>query len=210
MSGSTVVGMSDLPAFLSAREAAALLGVSERTVRRWLVSGQLRADKRGGIFRIPRTAVGGHNGQAVGQDRPAAADAAERPEVDSAAPLGADAVRDGTDTGAAADRLDTAATLELVRLVDRLQREVVARTEAATLWQARAEFLGAQLAQAQERIKALEAPDDAQDENLSEEDQNAVRSHSRCAAPGGRSGVRSGGTIATERGGARLLWASKR
>jgi hypothetical protein len=46
----------------------------------------------------------------------------------------------------------------LVDLVDRLQRDVVARTEAATVWQARAEMLAVQLQQAQERILALEAP----------------------------------------------------
>src|SRR3954464_8565693 len=44
--------VSALPLYLSAREAAALCGVDERTVRRWIASGRLRADKRGGTFRV--------------------------------------------------------------------------------------------------------------------------------------------------------------
>jgi hypothetical protein len=40
----------------------------------------------------------------------------------------------------------------------RLQDELLARSEAAATWQARAGILAAQLAQAQGRIRALEAP----------------------------------------------------
>jgi hypothetical protein len=40
----------------------------------------------------------------------------------------------------------------------RLQDELLARSEAAATWQARAEMLAAQLAQAQNTIRALEAP----------------------------------------------------
>lgn len=44
--------VSALPLYLSAREAAARCGVDERTVRRWIASGRLAADKCGGTFRI--------------------------------------------------------------------------------------------------------------------------------------------------------------
>lgn len=44
-------------AYFSARQAAVLVGVSERTVRNWLASGRLSADKSAAGFRIPRDAV---------------------------------------------------------------------------------------------------------------------------------------------------------
>jgi excisionase family DNA binding protein len=37
---------------LTARAAAEVLGVSERTVRRWIGDGSLAAEKRGGVFLI--------------------------------------------------------------------------------------------------------------------------------------------------------------
>jgi excisionase family DNA binding protein len=49
--------MPDVSAFLSARAAAELAGVDERTVRRWVKAGTLAADKRGGRFLIPRSAL---------------------------------------------------------------------------------------------------------------------------------------------------------
>jgi hypothetical protein len=45
----------------------------------------------------------------------------------------------------------------------RLQDELLVRSEAAAAWQARAEMLAAQLAQAQNTIRALEAPKVIQD-----------------------------------------------
>jgi excisionase family DNA binding protein len=96
--------MSDLPAFLSARAAAELAGVDERTVRRWVQSGQLAADKRGGRFRIPRSALGPFIQQSDrhldGHERAAAAEA---------------------DVSAAPD--NSVVSLELVRLVAKLQEE---------------------------------------------------------------------------------------
>jgi len=47
--------------------------------------------------------------------------------------------------------------LELVRLVDRLQTDVRERSEAATLWQARAEMLAHQLSVTEDQLGALEA-----------------------------------------------------
>jgi excisionase family DNA binding protein len=49
---------------MSAKEAAGVLGVSEKTARRWVLSGRLRADKHGRSFRIPREAIAAIAGQA--------------------------------------------------------------------------------------------------------------------------------------------------
>jgi len=50
--------------------------------------------------------------------------------------------------------------------IDELTTIVVDRTEAATVWQARAEFLAAQLDLAQTEIKALKAPQEVQNGTL--------------------------------------------
>jgi hypothetical protein len=47
---------------------------------------------------------------------------------------------------------------EMVSLLKATQAELLARTEAASLWQARAEFLAGQLQQRDEQLKALQAP----------------------------------------------------
>lgn len=84
---------------LSARAAAELCGVDERTVRRWSKSGQLAADKQGGRFLIPRSALEPFLRHSNGHERTAAAERT-LPDTDAAAGV-----------------------LKLVRLVDRLQRE---------------------------------------------------------------------------------------
>ena len=65
--------MADL---LSARAAATLCGVSERTIRRWVLSGRLAADKHDGTFRISRSALEpfvGHADTSANAAAPAAA-----------------------------------------------------------------------------------------------------------------------------------------
>ena len=42
---------------LSLAEVAGVMGVSERTVRRWIKSGKLRAYKPGRDYRIPESAL---------------------------------------------------------------------------------------------------------------------------------------------------------
>jgi hypothetical protein len=51
-----------------------------------------------------------------------------------------------------------AGVVELVDLVDRLQSDLVAKAEAAAMWQARAEFLASQLEQAQLALAAPREP----------------------------------------------------
>lgn len=115
--------------------------VSERTIRNWITSGKLSAEKSAGTFRIDREQL---NGFVTADWRNSAP--AERNGADSATfrrllprtlPLSGPAM------------------LELVHLVAQLQVDVVQKAEAAAMWQTRAEFLASQLEQAQ---LALEAP----------------------------------------------------
>ena len=66
-------------AYVSAAEAARLTGVSERTVRRWAASGQVRSVKRGHGYRVALPEVAAMVGQADGlgaASDPAMADSA--------------------------------------------------------------------------------------------------------------------------------------
>jgi excisionase family DNA binding protein len=47
-----------MPKYLNARQAAKRLGVTDRTVRNWIKSGRLRAEKHGRAFRIREDAIG--------------------------------------------------------------------------------------------------------------------------------------------------------
>src|SRR4051812_14933787 len=73
---------------LSAREAAAVCGVDERSVRRWIASGRLAADRPRSGYRIARAALAPFlEGPADAADGPAAAvrtdrtDGADRPDT---------------------------------------------------------------------------------------------------------------------------------
>jgi excisionase family DNA binding protein len=52
-----VVLGSDREEFLNARAAAERLGVSDKTIRRWIAAGELKAIKRGRAFVIPLAAL---------------------------------------------------------------------------------------------------------------------------------------------------------
>jgi excisionase family DNA binding protein len=47
-----------MSAIVSANEAARHFGLSDKTVRRWITSGKLKADKRGRAFRVVLAEVG--------------------------------------------------------------------------------------------------------------------------------------------------------
>jgi hypothetical protein len=73
---------------------------------------------------------------------------------------------------------------QLVLLVERLQAQLLDRTEAATLWQARAEVLALQLDQARDRIRGLEAPRPRQgheDQNLTAQAPEPANTAARAA-----------------------------
>jgi len=119
--------------YLSAATAARLTGVSERTVRRWAAAGRVRSIRRGHGYLVwfPEVAaIAGHTATAV-----QAPDAAMSDRPATAALSASTAIEAG----------------HLAALVRDLQAELLRRSEAAAMWQARAEMLGHQL-------RALEAP----------------------------------------------------
>ena len=126
---------------LSAHAAAARLGVSDRTVRRWIASGRLRADKAAGEFQITLEDLDTLTGHA------AAAAAAPGHEPDNAAAP----ATEGSRLDAAPAAALSADLSGLIAMIERQQEQLLERTEAAGMWQARAMML-------EERMKALEAP----------------------------------------------------
>jgi excisionase family DNA binding protein len=119
--------------FLSAHAAAVRLGVSDRTIRRWIASGKLDADKAAGEFRIALEDLD----SLTGQD-----------EAYAAAPH---------TQGSRLDAASAAADLSsLVAFIERQQALLIERTEVAAMWQERAHVLGEQLA-----LTALPSPPDA-------------------------------------------------
>ena len=62
----------------SAREAAAIIGVSERTVRRAIACGELAASKRAGVFRITSDALAQYRGRSGTSRSPIGAPARSR------------------------------------------------------------------------------------------------------------------------------------
>jgi len=124
--------LSSSAAYRSARQAADYCGVSEKTIRNWLAAGRLSAERSAGGFQI------------------AVADLDALRRGTPQAPQGADPSAEGI---RAESRGDDAATVNLLpaltdalQLVRELQHALVAKAEAAAMWQARAEMLASQLA----------------------------------------------------------------
>ena len=130
--------MSDV---LSAHAAAARRGVSDRTIRRWIASGRLKADKAAGEFRIALEDLDALTGHGA-----AAAEAPGHRQDSAAAPA-----TEGSRLGAAPAAASSAELVALVALIERQQAQLLERTEAAAMWQARAQVLDA-------RVRMLEAP----------------------------------------------------
>jgi excisionase family DNA binding protein len=146
---------------LSAHRAAARCGVSERTVRRWIAAGRLRADKEGGTFRVALEDVSALAGRRRGH----AADNGHG--ADSAAALHTEGATFGADTPRQVSEAPY-----LADLVRELTADAMAKAESAAMWQARAEVLAHQLDAAQQTIRVLQAPQSHQtheDPNLTAE-----------------------------------------
>jgi excisionase family DNA binding protein len=148
--------MSALPLYLSAREAAARSGVDERTVRRWIASGRLAADKCGGTFRIALLDLAPFLPSAA-----APADMSAADNRTAAAPVTNGSTLTDTPAAAGAAAPDTEAphlAAALQHAHDQmvtLARELAESHAVAAMWQARADMLAAQLAALQQ--PALEA-----------------------------------------------------
>jgi excisionase family DNA binding protein len=140
--------------YLSAREAAAYCGVSERTVRRWLKRGQLQADKRGNEFRIPIAALEPFKVTVGDLDAAAPNGHAAGRGTASTVLLGlpADTPRQGVQNGDIGVTVSEAP--HLAALVRDLQAQLLAVTAAATLYQERTRVLEAALAQARAALGA--------------------------------------------------------
>ena len=69
---------------MSANEAAHHFGLSEKTVRRWIKSGRLKADKSGRAYRVTLSEVAALIGPDTAHDRGPAADTAQTADIGSA------------------------------------------------------------------------------------------------------------------------------
>lgn len=106
----------------SAREAADYCGVAEKTMRNWLRSGKIAADKSGGAFRIPASRLEPYRRHAGNTSAASAAPEApgkRQPDRQDGG-NGADVRGKSADAGAEST---APALLELIRLVAQLQRE---------------------------------------------------------------------------------------
>ena len=138
-------------AWLTLREAADRLGISEKTARRRVKTGGLRGrqvcTQHGPTWQVW-----------VDESTPGG-------PVDGQGTLDGDGTLDeqGTQAGQGPELLQRVRLLdrELVRLVDRLHEENRALAEAAAVWQTRADLLAMQLEQTRAELRALQAPQDA-------------------------------------------------
>jgi excisionase family DNA binding protein len=134
---------ADLPAILSAREAATRLGVSERTVRRAIQRGDLTATKHAGSFHITPAALSAFRHRETGQRT---LPHTTTPDSDAAAQDSPLPRRGQVATGQGA--AEAVAVLRDLLAEERQKSDRL--LEASTIWQTRALQLEAQL-------KAIEA-----------------------------------------------------
>ena len=134
-----------MSAMVSANEAAHRFGLSEKTVRRWIKSGRLKADKSGRAYRVMLSEVAALIGPDTAHEGGPSADTVRTADMHSA-PSTADSRSAMSGIG------------ELVALVDRLQAEAREHAAAAAMWQERAGTLADRLAAAESKLLALAAP----------------------------------------------------
>jgi len=131
---------------LSAREAASVAGVSERTIRRAIARGELPAGKRAGAYRIAPGDVAAWGG------RPDTGPPRHRtPDMGAAAERTAPVTSDRPDIGPAAP-MTGAELAPLADVIAHQGAEIARLAAAAALWQERARVL-------EGRLRALGAGD---------------------------------------------------
>jgi len=134
-----------MSAIVSANEAAHRFGLSEKTVRRWIKSGKLNADKSGRAYRVMLSEVEALIAPDTAHDRGPSTDTVRTADIHSAP--------------STADSMSAMSGIpELVSLVDRLQAEARQHAETSAMWQERAGTLADRLAAAESKLLALEAP----------------------------------------------------
>jgi excisionase family DNA binding protein len=146
--GADPLDLRAMESHLSAREAAEFCGVSEKTIRNWIVAGRLSAEKVNGTFQIARE-------QLEPLRRPSAQSARTTHNAEWAAE-----VVHQDDCGEAATRgaAPSVPASELMTLLREAQAEAITKAEAAAMWQARAEMLVAELNATREQLHALMPP----------------------------------------------------
>ncbi len=142
-----------MSAYLSAREAADYCGVSEKTIRNWIASGRLSAERSACAFRIAQEDLATLRRETL-----------RTPQEEGAESASAEATEDVRAEG---PRTEVAAGIvELVALlrdreakIDDLSTRLVGYAEAAAMWQARAAVFAHQLESAHAELRALRAPE---------------------------------------------------
>ena len=133
-------------AYLSAREAADYCGVSEKTIRNWIASGRLSAERSACAFRIAQEDLA-----TLRRGTPRTPQE-ERGEDSASADRSAEVRAEGPRTESAAGIAELVALLrEREAKIDDLSTQLVGYAESAAMWQARARVLD-------ERVRMLEAP----------------------------------------------------
>ncbi len=139
---------------LSIRQAAASAGVTEKTIRRWIQAGRLRAVKLGGQYQIaPADLASAQEDRSEPRDIPTQDAGLDTGHVypDPRLDTGHSHPNPGVDTGLDTGHMGAAVDLRpLVDHIASLEGQVRQLTEAATVWQVRA-------VQAEERLKQLTA-----------------------------------------------------
>jgi hypothetical protein len=135
--------------WLSLKVAAPHLGISAKTARRRARSGDLQARQistpYGEAWEVWVPRLGTPNGQGIELGSP------NGHTQDSQATPGHTQAGQGPEL------------MEALRQLDQIHLDLLTRTEAAAMWQARAEMLAGELADARGRLAALEAPREEQE-----------------------------------------------
>jgi excisionase family DNA binding protein len=139
-----------MSAFVSARQAAELCGVSEKTVRRWIAAGRLKADKHGREFQISLADLAPFGASTA---RPA--DPPDEPDDLASQP----AIEVTVIPPSQSPRAEPAVSY-LADIVRDLQADLTEKAEAAATWQSRAELLARELEELRRlmREQELELP----------------------------------------------------
>lgn len=120
---------------LSLSEAAQLLDMSERTVRRWIKSGKLKAYKPGRDYRVPESAIGKMMEES--EAYPKAPGPARQPDLEE--PAGPEVLERGDASSAAVWQMEYENRLD--EMLDRWEDQLEERVEALAAGEIEAFFL---------------------------------------------------------------------
>ena len=132
-----------------------MYGLSEKTVRRWIRSGRLRADKRDGAYSVALDDVSALVAQV---------------SAPASAPVSAPGTDAADDPVRPPDRPGAGSHAEpLLAIIRELRGELVQHAAAAAMWQERAAVLAAELDQTRRMLEAPESHQTREASNLGAE-----------------------------------------